>query len=74
MESPIKLTGQGIRDLNSRGPKKKPAVPAEAVAPVTDAVSPDAVALDATAPDGAPIAVPAPSTDDVTTPAAVNHG
>jgi hypothetical protein len=66
MESPIKLTGQGIRDLNDRGPKKKPAVSTEAGALVGETV--------ASAVEGAPVAMPAPVTDDVTIPAVAHNG
>jgi hypothetical protein len=66
MESPIKLTGQGIRDLNDRGPKKKPAAPTEAGALVGDTV--------ASAVEGAPVAMPAPVTDDATTPVVAQNG
>jgi hypothetical protein len=65
MESPIKLTGQGIRDLNDRGPKKKPAA-TEAGALVGETV--------ASAVEGAPVAMPAPVTDDATTPVVAHNG
>jgi hypothetical protein len=70
MESPIKLTGQGIRDLNDRGPKKKPAVAADAGALVGDTVA----LAGAPAVEGAPVAMPTPVTDDATTPAVAHNG
>jgi hypothetical protein len=41
MESAIKMTAQGVRDLNNTGPKKKEAAPIVAAAPViTDQAPP----------------------------------
>ena len=59
---PTRLTGQGIRDLNDRGPKKKPA-PAEVPAPDTSGEAP----IDAAAPEAHPV-TGAPATGAPTEP------
>ena len=72
MESSIKLTGQGIRDLNDRGPKKKMVAPTGGVPPDAAAVTaPDAVKV---AGDVEPAAALAPIAEDATIPAAAHHG
>jgi hypothetical protein len=62
----MKMTGQGIRDLNDRGPKKKPVEPAASVEP--EASTEPAANVETTA------AVPPPAAKDATTPAVVHHG
>jgi len=60
MALPIKMTAQGIRDLNDRGPKKKAVAPVESIPPA--------------ATDEQPAVASPPATEDATAAAVAHHG